>query len=42
MLTGGARWAVEHGYGMPEDLERIEEHGCMDGAKPEGCGPQAR
>jgi tRNA-splicing ligase RtcB len=35
MLTGGARWAVEHGYGTPEDLERIEEHGCMAGAKPE-------
>ncbi len=34
MLSGGARWAVEHGYGVPEDLERIEEHGCMAGAEP--------
>jgi tRNA-splicing ligase RtcB (3'-phosphate/5'-hydroxy nucleic acid ligase) len=35
MLTGGARWAVERGYGIPEDLERIEEHGCMAGARPD-------
>ncbi len=32
MLQGGARWAVENGYGEPRDLERIEEHGCMPGA----------
>jgi tRNA-splicing ligase RtcB len=35
MLTGGARWAVEQGYGWEEDLERIEESGCMAGARPE-------
>lgn len=34
MLTGGARWAIERGYGDTEDLERIEEHGCMLGADP--------
>lgn len=34
MLRGGARWALEQGYGWPEDLERIEEHGCMAGAEP--------
>ncbi len=27
MLTGGASWAVERGWGVPEDLERIEERG---------------
>jgi hypothetical protein len=27
MLTGGARWAVEQGYGRPCDLDRIEEGG---------------
>jgi tRNA-splicing ligase RtcB len=32
MLQGGARWAVENGYGEPRDLERIEEQGCMPGA----------
>jgi tRNA-splicing ligase RtcB len=34
MLSGGARWAVEQGYGRAEDLVRTEEHGCMAGAKP--------
>lgn len=34
MLNGGARWAVERGLGEPDDLERIEEHGCMPGADP--------
>jgi len=35
MLRSGARWAVEQGYGRPEDLERVEERGCMAGARPE-------
>ena len=34
MLAGGARWAVEQGYGLQDDLARIEEHGRMAGAKP--------
>jgi len=34
MLRGGARWAVERGYGRPEDLERVEERGTMAGAEP--------
>lgn len=34
MLLGGARWAVEMGYGAPADLERIEEQGCVAGADP--------
>lgn len=34
MLRGGARWAVERGYGTAGDLQRIEEHGCMEGADP--------
>ena len=32
MLRGGARWAVENGYGQREDLARIEEGGTMAGA----------
>ena len=35
MLAGGARWAVDRGYGTAADLDRIEEHGCMHGARPE-------
>src|SRR5574340_49298 len=34
MLRGGARWAVERGYGTAGDLQRIEERGCMEGADP--------
>ncbi len=37
MLEGGARWAVERGYGRPEDLDRIEERGAMAGARAGVC-----
>ncbi len=42
MLRGGARWAVERGYGHATDLERIEEHGCMAGAEPDKVSVQAK
>jgi tRNA-splicing ligase RtcB len=42
MLTGGARWAVERGYGVPADLEVIEEHGCMPDAHPGWVSDRAR
>jgi len=42
MLRGGARWAVERGWGRPEDLERIEERGCMSGARPECVSDKAK
>ncbi len=42
MLRGGARWAVERGYGRPEDLERIEERGCMADADPAQVSARAR
>ncbi len=42
MLTGGACWAVLRGYGETDDLERIEEHGCMAGADPSAVSEQAR
>ena len=35
MLKNGARWAVSNGYGTKEDLEHIEEKGCIPGADPE-------
>ncbi len=34
LLLKGAGWAVEHGMGEPEDLERMESGGCMEGADP--------
>ena len=42
MLAGGARWAVQRGYGEAADLERIEEHGCMAGADPGAVSEHAR
>ncbi len=35
VLIKGAQWAVEKGYGWPEDLENTEERGCLSGAEPE-------
>ena len=42
MLRGGARWAVEHGYGNEADLDHIEEHGCMAGAEPNQVSEHAK
>ena len=41
VLKKGARWAVEHGYGRPEDLERTEENGCLASANPEAVSSRA-
>ncbi len=41
VLKKGARWAVEKGFGYPEDLERIEENGAMDGADPDAVSQRA-
>ena len=30
VLQMGAKWAVENGYGWEEDLEYLEENGCME------------
>ncbi|MBX3461936.1 MAG: RtcB family protein [Planctomycetes bacterium] len=35
MLAGGAAWAVAEGHGTAADLDRIEERGCMAGARPD-------
>ncbi|QWG22773.1 RtcB family protein [Bradyrhizobium sediminis] len=42
MLTGGACWATEHGWGDARDLERIEEQGRMAGARPECVSDRAK
>ena len=42
MLRGGAQWAVAQGYGVREDLERIEEGGRATGAKPECVSHDAK
>lgn len=35
VLKNGARWAISQGYGAKEDLQYIEENGCISGAEPE-------
>ena len=42
MLRGGAKWAVERGFGFLEDLDRIDERGCMAGAEPGNVSEQAK
>jgi tRNA-splicing ligase RtcB len=42
MLLGGAKWAVERGFGLPEDLDRIEEGGRMEGAIPQEVSEHAK
>jgi tRNA-splicing ligase RtcB len=42
MLRGGALWAVEQGWGYPEDLLHCEEHGHLDGADAAAVSEQAK
>jgi tRNA-splicing ligase RtcB len=42
MLSGGAQWAVSRGYGLKEDLGRIEENGKMAHAEPRYVSDQAK
>ena len=37
----GARWAVAQGMGNDEELDHIEEGGCIKGADPEQVSPRA-
>jgi tRNA-splicing ligase RtcB len=41
VLERGAAWAVSNGYGEPEDLERIESRGGLEGA-PDHVSAHAR
>ncbi len=42
VLEGGARWAVAQGYGDADELEFIEEQGCMGDAVPANVSPLAK
>ncbi|NNK86990.1 MAG: RtcB family protein [Flavobacteriaceae bacterium] len=42
VLTRGALWAVENGYGKQEDLEHIENHGQFEGADPKLVSEMAK
>ena len=41
VLKRGARWAVEKGFGSSEDLDHIEEHGCIEGGDPDRVSEKA-
>ncbi|MEK7270125.1 MAG: RtcB family protein [Planctomycetota bacterium] len=41
LLARGARWAVEKGYGRPEDLDSIEDGGTYKGADPGAVSSRA-
>ncbi len=42
VLVKGSRWAVEKGYGRPEDLDTTEERGEMTGADPSHVSGRAK
>jgi tRNA-splicing ligase RtcB len=42
VLTRGARWAVENGYGEESELEWIESGGCLEDADPTCVSNQAK
>ena len=42
MLAGGAHWALANGYGVPADLERIEEGGRVADACPDVVSARAK
>ena len=42
MLVGGAQWAVKQGYGTVEDLQRVEEGGCIPDARPYEVSDRAK
>ncbi|MCK4957855.1 MAG: RtcB family protein, partial [Planctomycetes bacterium] len=42
VLAGGAKWAVDNGYGEKDDLLFTEEKGCMHGAKPSDVSDHAK
>jgi tRNA-splicing ligase RtcB len=41
VLKKGATWAVERGFGSSQDLEHIEEQGCIKGADPDRVSDRA-
>ncbi len=41
VVRDGVRWAVANGYAKPEDLNHIEEQGCLAGADPDAVSEEA-
>ncbi|MDD2654772.1 MAG: RtcB family protein [Candidatus Omnitrophica bacterium] len=41
ILAKGAKWAVEKGYGVKDDLDATEDYGVIAGADPSAVSPRA-
>ena len=41
IFTKGAKWAIENGYGIQDDLECTEEFGAIEGADPDAVSKRA-
>ena len=42
VMVKGSRWAVENGFGDPEDIEVTEASGCITGADPDKVSKRAK
>ena len=42
IMKKGVGWAVEKGYGTKEDIERVEDNGCIKGASPDKVSQRAK
>ena len=42
VMVKGSKWAVDRGYGEPDDVKTTEESGCMKGADPDKVSNHAR
>lgn len=42
IFINGSNWAVENGYGIPEDIEKCESQGMMEGALVKQVSTKAR
>jgi tRNA-splicing ligase RtcB len=42
VMVQGSRWALERGYGLPEDIIATEESGCLKGARTDKVSDKAK
>jgi tRNA-splicing ligase RtcB len=42
VVDDGVEWAIDHGYGWPEDKKHCEENGCMEAADPSKVSSTAK
>ncbi len=42
VMVQGAKWAIKHGFGVPQDIAATEDGGCLPGAEPSAVGGKPR